>query len=80
MGRTHELVIFQLTFLAFDFRVSGVSRWTVAERLVVDDGALGVDAALARVDAERVVASLVQRTLLVSLAANLDGLSCRIQE
>ena len=47
---------------------------------MVDDGALGVDAALARIDAERVVASLVQRTLLVSLAANLDGLSCRIQK
>ena len=63
-----------LTFLTFHFRISRVSRRAVAERLVVDDGALGVDAALARVDADRVVARLVKRALLVSLAANFDGL------
>lgn len=63
-----------LTFLTFHFRVSGVTRRAVAERLVVDDRALGVDAALARVDAHRVVARLVQRALLVGFAAHLDGL------
>ena len=43
---------------------------------MINDSALGVDAALARVHAEGVVAGLVKRTLLVSLAANLDRLSC----
>ena len=41
---------------------------------MVYDGALGVDAALARVDADRVVARLVKRTLLVGLAADFDWL------
>ena len=40
---------------------------------MVDDRALGVDAALARVDAEGVVAGLVEGTLFVSLTAHLDG-------
>jgi hypothetical protein len=39
---------------------------------VVDDGALGVDAALARVHAERVVAGLVEGAFLVSLASDFD--------
>jgi len=39
---------------------------------MVDDGTLSVDAALARVDTEGVVAGLVKGTLFVSLAAHLD--------
>ena len=63
----------RLTFLTFNLRISGISGRTVAKWLVVDDRALGVDAALARVDAEGVVAGLVEGTLFVSLTAHLDG-------
>lgn len=52
-------------FLAFNFRVSAVSWRAIAQRFVVDDDAFGIGSAVARADALRVVASILQIAVVV---------------
>ena len=64
---------YALTFLAGDLRVARVPLRAVAERRVLEDAAVGVAAAVARVDAVAVQARLLLRALPVRLAAHDDG-------
>ena len=63
----------QLTFLAADLRVAGVALRAVAEGRVLEDPAVGVPAAVARVHAVPVQAGLLLRALAVGLAPHDDG-------
>ena len=69
-----------LTFLAGDLRVARVSLRAVAERRVLEDAAVGVAAAVARVDAVAVQARLLLRALPVHLTPHDDGLGCYIEK
>ena len=61
-----------LTFLAGYLRVARVSLRAVAERRVLEDAAVGVAAAVARVHAVAVQARLLLRALAVRLAPHDD--------
>ena len=65
-----------LTFLTTDLRVARVSLRAVAERRVLEDPAVGIPAAVARVHAVPVQARLLLRALAVGLAAHDDGGGC----
>ena len=62
-----------LTFLTTDLRVARVSLRAVAERRVLEDPAVRVPAAVARVHAVPVQARLLLRALAVGLAPHDDG-------
>ena len=65
-----------LTFLTADLRVARVPLGAVAERRVLEDAAVRVPPAVARVHAVPVQAGLLLRALAVGLAAHDDGGGC----